>query len=143
MDGKAVNEIGTAPANAPAKAPDENPLTPDDQRNKDACDYAVSLSEKFLTLAAGGIAFIIGFVFAKEDSKAVNLSPNVIRWALVLFGLSVLLGWLFHMNVVGSVADGDYTVKNNAKQWLCLLQILAALLGIGLLTYWTFNAIGR
>jgi TctA family transporter len=125
-------------------ARDETPtVASNDQRNKDACQYAVGLSEKFLTLSAAGIAFIIGLVFANEDSAAVQLSPGVLRWALALFGLSVFLGWLFLMNVVGSVADDDYRVQNNAKQWLCLLQIIAALFGIGLLAYSTFNAIGE
>jgi hypothetical protein len=125
-------------------APNETAkVAPNDQRNKDACQYAVGLSEKFLTLSAAGIAFIIGLVFAKEDSAAVQLSPNVLRWALALFGMSVFLGWLFLMNVVGSVADDDYRVQNNAKQWLCLLQIITALFGIGLLAYCTFNAVGE
>jgi TctA family transporter len=143
MDGAAANgpvkPVGTETANLP---PTPAPAT-NDSRDKDACDYAVGLSEKFLTLAAGGIAFIIGLVFAKEDSASVHLSPCVVRWALVLFGLSVILGWLFLMNVVGSVADGDYRIKNNAKQLLCFLQILTALFGIGLLAYCTFNAIGK
>lgn len=120
------------------------PIASDDPRYKDACQYAVDVSEKFLTLSAGGIAFIIGLVFGKEDSLVVQLSSGVIRLALVAFGISILLGWLFLMNVVGSLAkENDYRIYNNAKQWLCSLQIIMALFGIGLLGYCTFHAIGK
>jgi hypothetical protein len=140
----------TPPNPAPAPAPPVTPAPPkpaplpaDDQRYKDACQYAAGLSDKFLTLAVAGIAFIIGLVFAKEDSAAVQLSPTTMRIALVLFGISVLIGWLFFMNVVGSVAsENDYKVYHNSKQWFCLLQILTALVAIALLAYCTFAAIG-
>jgi hypothetical protein len=128
---------------APEGEPAKKQASPDDQRHKDACEYAVGLSEKFLTLAAAGIAFIVGLVFAKEGAGLVSLSPGVLRSALIVFGVSIFLGWLFLMNVVGSLATkNDYRVYNNAKQWLCLLQILAAFSGIGLLGYFTFHAIG-
>ena len=134
-----METVAPAPENTqPPKEP-----APDSERYKDACEYAVGLSEKFLTLSAAGIAFIIGLVFAKEGASAVSLSPGVLRTALVTFGVSILLGWLFLMNVVGSVADdNDYRVKNNARQWFCFLQIVTALFGIALLAYCTFRAIG-
>lgn len=133
-----METVAPTPENA---QPSEEP-SPDSQRYKDACKYAVGLSEKFLTLSAAGIAFIIGLVFAKEDASAASLTPGVLRTALVVFGVSILLGWLFLMNVVGSVADdNDYRIKNNAKQWFCFLQIVTALFGIGLLAYCTFRAI--
>jgi hypothetical protein len=116
----------------------------DSQKHKDACDYAVGVSEKFLTLSAGGIAFVIGIVFAKEDAPVLRLSPWMMRWALIAFGISILLGWFFLMNVVGDLATrNDYRVYNNIKQWFCFLQIISALFGIGLLAYCTFIAIGH
>ena len=56
-----METVAPTPENA---QPSEEP-SPDSQRYKDACKYAVGLSEKFLTLSAAGIAFIIGLVFAK------------------------------------------------------------------------------
>jgi hypothetical protein len=133
--------MATTAATSENAQPSKEPA-PDSERYKDACKYAVGLSEKFLTLSAAGIAFIIGLVFAKEGSSAVALSPGVLRTALVSFGVSILLGWLFLMNVVGSVADdNDYRIKNNAKQWFAFLQIVTVLFGIGLLAYCTFRAI--
>jgi hypothetical protein len=122
----------------------KQPGARDDERHKDACQYAVGVSEKFLTLSAAGIAFIIGLVFAKEDAAVIRLSPIILRLALIAFGVSIFLGWLFLMNVVGDLARrNDYRVYNNAKQWLCFLQIITALFGILLLAYCTFQAIGE
>jgi len=126
----------------PGSSLGDEPLLPNDTRYKDACQYAVGMSEKFLTLAAAGVAFVVGLVFAKENSPSVQLSPLVLEWSLGLFGVSILLGWMFLMNVVGKVAaDNDYRIYNNAKQWLCLLQIVTALSGIGLLGFCTFQII--
>ena len=120
----------------PGSSSGDKPLLPNDTRYKDACQYAVGISEKFLILAAAGIAFVVGLVFAKENSPSVQFSLLVLEWSLGLFGVSILFGWMFLMKVVSRVAaDNDYRIHNNAKQWLCLLQIVTALFSIGLLGF--------
>lgn len=139
-----VTPLPPGPPPPPASARPPIPPSPDDQRYKDACQYAAGLSEKFLTISIAGIAFIIGLVYAKEDSAAVQIAPGILRAALVIFGFSVVVGWLFFMNIVGSLAnDNDYRVHNNAKQWLCLIQIVTTLVAIALLAYCTFHATGK
>ena len=70
------------------------------------------------------------------------MPPWTLKTALALFSGSVVLGWIFHMNVVVKINKGDFhNVYRGAQRWLLALQILCCLAGVGLLIIFSFGAI--
>jgi hypothetical protein len=89
---------------------------------KDSCGFALDLIKQFLTLSAAGIAFIVGLVYADKPGK---LSEGSVMGGLILFGASILFGWLAFMAIVGKVnKEKSYDVYGRGIQVFCVLQIL-------------------
>jgi hypothetical protein len=107
------------------------PSPKSDPQQQNACGYAIQMANGFITLAAAGVAFVVGLVFSE---KAPAADPLLLRCALVLFGTSTLLGWLFVMRMTGKIAGrNDYTIYKDFAQAASLFQILLFAAGICLL----------
>lgn len=89
-------------------------------QHKDSCQYAVDTAKQFLSLAAAGVAFVVGLVMAGATSA---VQPYY--WAAGLFVASVLFGLIFVMSVVAHVNQcNNYDVYTPVLKFLSLVQII-------------------
>jgi TRAP-type C4-dicarboxylate transport system permease small subunit len=113
----------------------------DTAQRKDSKGYTIPLGGLFLALALAGVACIVGLVFGR-DGASTSMPLWTLKTALALFSGSVVLGWIFHMNVMVKINKGDFhNVYRGAQRWLLALQILCCLAGVGLLIIFSFGAI--
>lgn len=111
-----------------------------DQKHKDACQYSVDVAKEFLGLAAAGVAFVIGLIFAGD----APFTKRAVFWSLGSLAVSLLLGWLYLMNVVSSIAQYDnYNVYQPRRRFLAGFQIVAFLVAVGVLADATRSLIQR
>lgn len=111
-------------------------------KHKASCNYAVGLSEKFIALASAGIALIVALVAA--SGLPDTLPAWSLQAALAAFGISVILGWMFLMNVISDINRNDsWEISGGPARWLSFLQIIACLGGLALLGAYSYGAIGR
>jgi hypothetical protein len=98
---------------------------------KNSCSYSVEVAKQFLTFGAGGIAFLVAMILTPPSSLTT--------WHYVAFGafaLSVLLGFLYIMGVVGHIAQNEnYNVYSPALRTFCALQMVFFFAGILVLGY--------
>lgn len=97
---------------------------------KKAADLGFDLTKQFLTLAFGGIAFVVGLSF--NTPGAVS---SLMLWLIVgSFGGSALLGLLFLMNGVNRLSvQKSYDIYASSLRFLAFLQIVCMLVGTILL----------
>ncbi len=105
---------------------------------KESAKLGIDVAKQFLTLALGGLAFIVGWVMA---GKTV-ISSALAVCCVVLFGISVLFGLLFLMCAVGHInKDQNYNVYTPTLRFLSSLQILLFMVGVALLAVMTFTKV--
>lgn len=108
----------------------DHELTMNEECEKKAADLGFDLTKQFLTLAFGGIAFVVGLSF---NNPGV-VSRTMLWWIIVTFGLSVLLGLFFLMNGVSQLANKkSFDIYASSLRALSILQILFMLSGTILL----------
>jgi len=94
---------------------------------RDAMTLACNVTQQFITIAIGGIAFMVGTSFSSP------VSPLVFWLTLMVFGSSVLAGlWLLGY-VVGCMNKGRYDAYAPAFRLLAIVQMFLAVVGIVLL----------
>jgi hypothetical protein len=107
--------------------PENIDLCPCDQ---DAAHLAFDLARQFITIAIGGIGFTVGIAYASP----VLFSSALIWIILLAFGATVLFGLLFIMHGIGILSqDKSYNVYIPSLRAISFIQILSAIVGIGLL----------
>jgi len=102
--------------------------TQDRQHLIDSCKLSTEISKQFITLAAAGVAFLVGLSLSDADS------PVLFSVALASLAISVLFGLLFLMMVVGNVNKGkDFDVYALHLRIMATLQIMLFLVAFGCL----------
>lgn len=98
----------------------------DNQRVKDACSFAVEIAKQFITLAAAGIAFVVGLAMSgKSPVLWVHIAVISALSASVLFGL------VFLMSVVGHIhKSGSYDIYAGHLKAVAAIQIVLFLLSV-------------
>jgi hypothetical protein len=93
---------------------------------KKAADLSFDLTKQFLTLAFGGIAFVVGLSFSTPGAISA-----LMLWLVVgTFGVSAALGILFLMNGVNRLGiQKSFDVYASSLRFLAILQIVTMLLG--------------
>jgi hypothetical protein len=97
---------------------------------KKAADLGFDLTKQFLTLAFGGIAFIVGLSF--NTPGAIS---SFMLWGVVgTFAVSAALGLCFLMHGVSLLhVHNSYDIYASSLRILAVAQIVLVLLGVGLL----------
>lgn len=96
---------------------------------RDSCSYSVEVSKQFLTFAAGGVAFLV----ATALTPTSRVSP-LFYWSFGAFVLSLLLGLVYIMQVVGHInLDKNYDVYSRRLRVCSALQLVTTVTGAVLL----------
>lgn len=107
---------------------------------KESCNYSIDLSKQFLSLACAGVAFVVGLVFAGD----LRLGVLTVSLSLAALGLSIVLGWLYLMNVVSYIRRYDnYDVYGPRHRTLAIGQIVAFFLALAVLGVVTYRSVAR
>jgi|GEM_PF-6110337 len=103
---------------------------PHDDHDKEAAKLGFDLTKQFLTLAIGGIAFVVGLSFSTPSAVS-----SVLLWAtLGVFGLSAVLGLFFLMHGVNILSvQKSYDIYATSLRFLAGFQIILVLVGVALL----------
>lgn len=103
----------------------------DENNHKDSCEYSVEIAKQFLTLAAGGVAFVVGLAI----SSSIDI-PQTFYWVTGIFIFSIAFGLFFVMSVVAHInKNKNYNVYTPQLKIFAAVQILSFLTGIILLSY--------
>lgn len=103
-------------------------------RHLDSCQYSLEVSKLFIALAIAGIGFI------SSQFLSNNLPYKLGVYTLIFFGLSVAIGLLFLMSVVGHInLRNNYNVYSTMLRILAVFQIVFFATGIILISVITFN----
>lgn len=104
------------------------------------CTQAIELIKQFLTLSSAGVAFVVGLVFA---DKPVKLPSDAVKGSLILFGISIVCGYLSYMAIVGKLGnEGRYGIYGRPIQIPAMLQVLCFGIGVALLAVPTIRLAG-
>jgi len=96
-----------------------------DDFEKKAADLSFDLTKQFLTLAFGGIAFVVGLSFSTP-----GIISALMLWLVIsAFGGSALLGLLFLMCGVSQLGQKTFDVYSSTLRVLSVLQIVTMLIG--------------
>ena len=102
---------------------------------KDACQYSIEISKQFITLSTAGAAFSTTVLL----SNIHNVPEVPLRSSLVLFAISILLGLLFLMKLMGEIRlNNNYDVYLTSLRWLAVLQMILFLVGIVVVAFSVF-----
>jgi hypothetical protein len=102
-----------------------------ENHHRDSCQYSVDIAKQFITLAAGGVAFIVGLATASTTT-----APYSFYWVTGLFIFSIAMGLIYAMSVVAHVnKTQNYNVYTPQLKALASLQILSFLFGVIFLSY--------
>lgn len=101
-----------------------------DDHDKEAAKLGFDLTKQFITLAIGGIAFVVGLSF----SAPTTISSLLLWSTLSVFGLSAIFGLFFLMHGVNILSvKKSYDIYATSLRILATLQILLVLVGVALL----------
>jgi hypothetical protein len=108
-----------------------NTSNTESNKQRDSLIFSFEYSRQLLTLAIGGIGFLIGLHY----STNITLASTTLFWlALITFGLSTIFGLLVFMRGTGIVyGSNSYDVYEPVLRTFSLLQILMLVLGVTLL----------
>lgn len=89
-------------------------------------DLAFEVSRQFLTLSLGGIGFAVGVTGQQPE-----VFSTWMFWVAILsFGLSMVVGFMFLMNGVSTLGQGqDFDVYGKLPRTLSILQVVFVLVG--------------
>lgn len=105
-------------------------LTMPNNHEEEAAKLGFDLTKQFITLALGGIAFVVGLSFSTP-----NAVSTVLLWSTVaVFALSTVLGLAFLMHGVNILSvDRSYDIYATSLRLLSAFQIILVLIGVVLL----------
>jgi hypothetical protein len=97
---------------------------------QEAAKLGFDVTKQFITLAIGGIAFVVGLSFSTPTAIS-----SILLWsAVVVFAISAVFGLLFLMHGVNTLSiQKSYNVNATSLRFLAGLQIILVLVGIVLL----------
>jgi membrane protein implicated in regulation of membrane protease activity len=99
---------------------------PDEHQQK-AAELGFDLTKQFLTLAFGGIAFVVGLSFSTPDA----VSTTLLWWAIGLFSASSIFGLLFLMKGVNHLSEKkSFDIYDKSLRCLSILQIVFVVVGV-------------
>jgi hypothetical protein len=99
---------------------------PDEYKQK-AAELGFDLTKQFLTLAFGGIAFVVGISFSSPSA----VSTTLLWWAIALFSASCIMGLLFLMRGVNHLSEKrSFDIYATSLRTLSILQILFVIAGV-------------
>lgn len=99
---------------------------PDEHKQK-AAELGFDLTKQFLTLAFGGIAFVVGISFSTPSA----VSTALLWWAIGLFAASCVAGLLFLMQGVNHLSEQkSFDIYAASLRVLSVLQILFVIAGV-------------
>lgn len=103
---------------------------PADDHDKEAAKLGFDLTKQFLTLALGGIAFVVGLSFSTPSAVS-----SILLWTtLGMFGLSAIFGLFFLMHGINILSvQKSYDIYATSLRFLAALQVLLVLVGVILL----------
>ena len=97
---------------------------------QEAAKLGFDLTKQFITLAIGGIAFVVGLSFSTPTAVS-----SILLWSTVaVFALSAILGLFFLMHGVNILSvQKSYDIYATSLRFLAALQIILVLVGVVLL----------
>jgi len=97
---------------------------------EEAAKLGFDLTKQFITLAVGGIAFVVGLSFSSP-----TVVSSVLLWSTIaVFALSAVLGLFFLMHGVNILSvQKSYDIYATSLRFLAGLQIALVLVGMVLL----------
>ena len=107
-----------------------------DNHEQDAANLSFDLTKQFITLAIGGIAFVVGLSYSSPSAVS-----SVLLWLTVLvFGLSAVFGLFFLMHGVNTLSvQKSYNIYATSLRFLAGFQIVMVLIGVVLLCPILYN----
>jgi hypothetical protein len=97
------------------------------EHQQKAAELGFDLTKQFLTLAFGGIAFVVGISFSTPSA----VSTTILWSAIGLFSASCLFGLLFLMRGVNHLNEKkSFDIYASSLRVLSILQILFVLAGV-------------
>jgi hypothetical protein len=101
-----------------------------ENHEQEAAKLSFDLTKQFITLAVGGIAFVVGLSYSSPTTIS-----SLLLWATIgVFGLSAVLGLFFLMHGVNTLSvQKSYDVYATSLRVLAGFQILLVLAGVILL----------
>jgi hypothetical protein len=98
-----------------------------DAHQQKAAELGFDLTKQFLTLAFGGIAFVVGISFSSPSA----VSTALLWWAIGLFSTSCILGLLFLMKGVNHLSEKkSFDIYAASLRVLSILQIIFVMAGV-------------
>ena len=97
---------------------------------EEAAKLGFDLTKQFITLAIGGIAFVVGMTVSNPSAIS-----SLLLWSIIgVFALSVILGLFFLLHGVNILCiQRSYDIYATSLRFLAGAQIILVLLGVGLL----------
>jgi hypothetical protein len=97
---------------------------------QEAAKLSFDLTKQFITLAIGGIAFVVGLSFSTPTAIS-----SVLLWiTIAVFALSAVFGLVFLMHGVNTLSiQKSYDIYATSLRFLASLQIILVLVGVVLL----------
>ena len=101
-----------------------------DNHEQEAAKLSFDLTKQFITLAVGGIAFVVGLSYSSPNA----ISSSLLWITVGVFGLSAVFGLFFLMHGVNTLSvQKSYDVYATSLRFLAALQIVLVLVGVILL----------
>lgn len=101
-----------------------------ENHQEEAAKLGFDLTKQFITLAVGGIAFVVGLSY----SAPTAISSFLLWGTIGVFGCSALLGLFFLMHGVNTLSEKkSYDIYATSFRLLAASQIVLVLLGVALL----------
>lgn len=108
----------------------DDPKPPSHNCEQEAAKLSFDVTKQFLTLAIGGIAFVVGVSFSSPNA----ISSFLLWFTIVVFGLSAAFGLFFLLHGVNTLSvQKSYDIYATSLRWLAGLQIVLVLFGVVLL----------
>jgi hypothetical protein len=101
-----------------------------DDHEQEAAKLSFDVTKQFITLAIGGIAFVVGLSFSTPTAIS-----SILLWStIVVFAASAVFGLFFLMHGVNILSvQKSYDVYATSLRFLAGLQIILVLIGVVLL----------
>lgn len=101
-----------------------------DNHDQEAAKLGFDLTKQFITLAVGGIAFVVGLSFSTPTAVS-----SILLWSTIgVFAVSAILGLFFLMHGVNILSvQKSYDIYATSLRFLAGLQVILVLGGMILL----------
>jgi uncharacterized membrane protein YczE len=102
-----------------------------DDHYKDSCKYSIEIAKQFITLASGGVAFVVGLLISSN-----KVASYLFYWLSGSFILSIGFGLIYVMSTIAHInKEQNYNVYSPKLKFLAATQIIFFIIGLILLVY--------